>query len=195
MTDTLLLISGGIDSTYCMWKHLQSGKSLRVHHVHLKNHEGRMKYETKAMERVLNWMCGHGLTSFTYTESSFDYGTIPFIVKDFHIWSFISGVIMADPKNRGIKKLIIPRHWDAFPGGPDSAGAKRSTRTYSNMVKLISGREPELVYPIINKMKADLIKEMPRDLLDCCWWCRRPKDGKACHKCYTCQLVDSAVKG
>src|SRR5690606_19571219 len=113
--DTLLLLSGGIDSAYCMWRLLSEGRSLLVHHVHLTNHEGRVQYEAQAVKRILAWMRGRGLNRFTYTESSFDYGSLRFIVKDSYLWAFHIGIIMANPENRGVTKVIVPRHWDAFP--------------------------------------------------------------------------------
>src|SRR5690606_12267323 len=166
------------------------GQRLLVHHVHLKNHEGRLQYEAQAVERILDWMRGRGLTAFRYTESAFDYGTLPFIVKDVHLWAFHIGIIMADPRNRGITKTIVPRHWDAFPTGPDGPGPARTNRVYREIPRQICGREPELLFPIVHMKKADVIRDMPRGLLELCWWCRRPKNGRPCHECYTCHLVD-----
>src|SRR5690606_37600278 len=147
--DTLLLLSGGIDSAYCMWRLLSEGRALHVHHVHLKNHEGRLEYEAQATKRILSWMRGRGLTSFTYTESAWDYGTLRFIVKDAHLWAFVIGVILADPANRAVQHVIVPRHWDAFPTGPSGPGPARTDRVYREIPRQVCGRVPELEYPII----------------------------------------------
>lgn len=191
--DTLLLLSGGIDSAYCMWKLLSEGRSLRVHHVHLTNHEGRVTHEAEATERVLAWMRGQGLTRFSYSTSSFNYGTLGFIVKDSYLWAFHIGVIMANPRNRAITKVIVPRHYDAFPTGPTGPGPERTDRVWREIPRQVCGRVPELEYPIVDMMKADIVRAIPPDLLECCWWCRTPKNGKPCHTCYTCKLVDPAL--
>lgn len=194
MPDTLLLLSGGIDSAFCLWKHLTEGGTIHIHHVHLKNHEGRLKYEAEAVKRILKWMTKQGLTQYTYTESTFDYGTLRFIVKDHNIWALTAGIILADPQNRSINKMIRPLHWDSFAKGAESAPAIRSERAYRNIIQQVSGRnDVELLYPIRQRMKAEIIREMPRDLLELCWYCRTPKAGKPCHKCYTCKLVDPAL--
>ena len=105
--DTLLLLSGGIDSAYCMWWALSQGRALHVHHVHLKNHEGRLQYEARAVEGILNWMREQVLTNFRYTESSFDYGSIRWIVKDHCVWAFFIGIILADPQNKDKKTIYF----------------------------------------------------------------------------------------
>src|SRR5690606_8052860 len=195
-TDTLLLLSGGIDSAYCMWKALSEGRSLLVHHVHLTNHVGRVRFEARAVERILEWMRNQGLTSFTCTESSFDYGTLRFVVKDHNIWALMIGIIAADPRNRQITRVIRPDHYDSLPSGPDGPGMRRAHRRYRNIAYEVCERELVWEHPIQHMMKADVIRAMPRDLLECCWWCRKPtSDGKPCHRCYTCRLVDQALEG
>jgi len=177
-----------------MWKALSRGRRLHVHHVHLKNHEGRLNYEAQAVKRILDWMRGQGLTSFRYTESAFDYGTLRWIAKDHNIWAFMIGIICGDPLNRSITKVIRPDHWDSLPSGPDGPGMKLAHRRYRNISFEVCRRELTWEHPIQHMMKADVIRDMPPDLLACCWWCRKPtSDGKACHSCYTCKLVDAAL--
>lgn len=194
--DTLLLLSGGIDSAYCMWWALSQGRALHVHHVHLKNHEGRLQYEARAVEGILNWMREQGLTSFRYTESSFDYGSIRWIVKDHCVWAFFIGIILAGPQNKGIKRVIRPDHFDSLPTGPDGPGMQRAHRRYREISWQIHERDDIIwEHPIQHLTKAQVIRSMPPGLLELCWWCRRPTvSGEPCHRCYTCRLVDRALE-
>jgi len=194
--DTLLLLSGGIDSAFCMWRALSEGRSLHVHHVHLTNHEGRVQYEAQAVERILKWMRGRGLTRFRYTESSFDYGSTRYVVKDHNIWALWIGILLADPRNRGIRRVIRPDHWDSLPGGPDCAGMRRAHRRYERISWEVCERDDiEWEHPIQHMRKAEVVQAMPPDLLELCWYCRRPTPGgRPCHRCYTCRLVDAALK-
>lgn len=194
--DTLLLLSGGIDSAFCMWRALSEGRSLHVHHVHLTNHEGRVQYEAQAVERILKWMRGRGLTRFRCTESSFDYGSTRYVVKDHNIWALWIGILLADPRNRGIRRVIRPDHWDSLPGGPDCAGMRRAHRRYERISWEVCERDDiEWEHPIQHMRKAEVVQAMPPDLLELCWYCRRPTPGgRPCHRCYTCSLVDAALK-
>jgi hypothetical protein len=35
--------------------------------------------------------------------------------------------------------------------------------------------------------KRDMAAEMPKELVEMCWWCRRPVGGRACGMCKTCR--------
>lgn len=179
-----------------MWQALSEGRSLHVHHVHLKNSEGRLHYEADAVKRILEWMKGQGLVNFRYTESRFDYGNLGFLVKDHCIWAFMIGVIMTDPQNKDMTRVIRPDHYDSLPEGPDGPGMQRAHDVYRSISEKVCQRSLIFEHPIQHLTKAEVIKAMPKDLLECCWWCRHPtSQGDTCHKCYTCQLVDPALDG
>src|SRR5690554_3535253 len=193
--DTLLLLSGGIDSAYCMWWALSQGRALHVHHVHLRNWEGRLEHEVKATKRILGWMRQQGLTNFRYTESAFDYGTIRYVVRDHNIWALMTGIILADPRNRGITRVIRTDHYDSDAGGPDSPAMRRAHRRYRNISFEVCERGVIWEHPIQHMKKAEVVWAMPPGLLELCWWCRRPTvSGEPCHRCYTCRLVDRALE-
>lgn len=69
--DTLLMLSGGLDSTLCLWKRVQQGLPTRVHHVVLSDADGRQDVESRAVREVLAWMNDHGGEGLIeYTESA-----------------------------------------------------------------------------------------------------------------------------
>jgi len=192
--DTLLLLSGGIDSAYCLWQRVQAGLRTRTHHVVLSDHEGRADVENYAVRRVLTWMRRHGGQGLIeHTESAMDFRGM-WIPKNFHAWAYWAGVIMASPDGQSIRTVILPRHSDAFPGGPDSPGARKSDAAYRGHIELIAGRTPELALPMVHLTKAEVVAAMPPDLLRACWWCRRPRASRACHQCPTCKQVDPALR-
>lgn len=193
--DTLLLLSGGIDSAFCMWKALSEGRSLHVHHVRLTNHERRLHYEAQAVQDILEWMRGQGLSNFRFTESSFDYGTLRYIVKDHCIWGLMIGIILANPRNKGVTKVIRTDHADSLPSGPNGIGMQKAHRRYRNIAWEACERDDiEWEHPIGHMTKAEVIRATPPDLLNLCWWCRTPKNGKACQCCYTCRQVDPVLQ-
>lgn len=192
--DTLLMLSGGIDSAWCLWQRVRAGLPTRTHHVVLSDHEGRASVESAATRRVLAWLRTRGGADLiTHTESRVDFGTVRWIPQNYYLWAYWSGVLMAAPSGRDLERIVLPRHSDAFAGGPDSAGARRSDDAYRTTVELIAGRAPVLEYPMLHLTKAEVVRDMPADLLARTWHCRRPARGRPCHECPTCRQVDAAL--
>lgn len=148
--------------------------------------------EAKATRQVLEYIQSKG-GIVTHTESSVDFGRM-WIPKNYHLWAYWAGVIMASPSGKNIQSIIIPRHSDAFRGGPGGPSAQKSDLAYKGHVKLLCGREPELIYPIAHMTKAEVIRSMPLELLELCWWCRTPRNSRPCHNCMTCRLVDPVLE-
>ena len=53
---TLLNLSGGIDSAYCLYKYAESKIPLLIHHCNLYSWEGRVDLEKRAVLKQLNWI-------------------------------------------------------------------------------------------------------------------------------------------
>jgi len=183
----LINLSGGIDSAYCLWRALSEGHRCLVHHINLKNFEGRSDHERLATEKILSWLTSKGLTNWTYVESGFDYGSLKYIVKDLYVWSFFTGVILANPRNKDIKKVVLSVS-SKFLAQTDREERRRS------VVRSVAGREPEWITPIASFTKEEVINMTPPELLSLCWWCRTPRDNNPCHKCHTCKQVDNALR-
>lgn len=187
--DTLLLLSGGIDSAFCLWQRVQAGLPTRTHHVDLDDSEGRCEVERGAVTRVLHWMENHGSGLIEHSSSAMSFRKM-WVPYNFHAWAYWAGVVMAAPSGQAIDTVILPRHSDAFDNPED---AQESDRVYLGHVELIAKRKPRLAFPIAHMTKADVVKAMPKDLLALCWWCRRPNGKQPCHKCRTCKQVDPAL--
>lgn len=189
-SDTLLLLSGGLDSTWCLWQRCKEGLPTRVHHVVLKDKEGRQNEEVRATSDVLSYMYSRGWEHLiTYSESKVDFGKM-FVPYNYFLWAYWAGAIFKGDDR--LVNLVIPRHSDAFVGGPDGDYAQGSDNAYKTIVSTISGREPVLQYPMVHLSKAEIVADLPEELRTRTWYCRRPKGGYPCHKCKTCKQVDSA---
>ena len=192
----LLNFSGGIDSTYCLYQALKEGEHLLVHHIHLINYEKRAPLERVAVTKTRAWLATQRLPGkYKYIESTFDFGSLGHRVLDVNVWAFFTGVILAGKQNQDIDGVIVPRHAEAFIHEPDPiAAAARSDNFLRVFMNTIAHKEVPILLPIVNMMKEDIIKAMPRELLDKCWWCRRPVRNKPCHKCITCVQVDPVLR-
>ena len=191
MTDTLLSFSSGFDSTAVAYDYLKRNpdKTLLLHHIKLKNWEGRLDYEYAAVQKILRWFKANGLNNYEYLESSFDYGTIRAIIKDYKVWSFFQGTILFHRKN--INYVLMGSHAASHFGQPETEGEKARIR----MVHYVANRKNiEFIYPLIKNTKADTLRMMPKELRDLCWYCRKPKNGRVCGTCATCKTVNIAYE-
>lgn len=188
----LLMLSGGLDSAWCLNHYLSQGIPLRTHHVRLNDWEGRADVEDRAVERILDWAAQQGWSHLiTHTRSEVNFGDLRWIPYNYHLWAYWAGTIMASPAGKSITKIVIPRHSDAFD---NAAAPEKSNHAYRTHVRTMSGRTPELVYPMIHLAKADIVRTIPDELREAAWWCRRPVNGKPCHKCKTCKQVDEGLR-
>jgi hypothetical protein len=187
----LLHFSGGQDSTYVLWKWLTSNpsKKLLVHHVELYHaHENRMREEAKAVKDILQWLQKNGINNFRYHESKFSYGTLPRIaLKDIQIIALFTGIILRTTNFGKISKLLLSWH----KGEVDSSEIKRGIRV-KKILTALDIDDVTFEFPIEHMTREQMAAEMPAELLQLCWTCRRPINARACGVCKTCKELKAA---
>ena len=194
-------MSGGIDSTYCLWQYLKKNpkKTLLVHHVRLDS--PRIEQEAKAVMDVLDWCRRQGLKNFVYEESGFSKGTVKRDL-DVYVVMFMTGLILKGRKYKQLKEILIPTPKDEYERLSPVSLSRNQRRAQRIRRALIEGDDVVVkicddvkeVRPIKDKYKIELIEEMPKDLFELTWWCRWPDDkGEPCKKCHTCKQVYSAL--
>lgn len=177
---TIIGLSGGIDSTYCLWDALRSGRKVISNHIRLISHEGRQDVEDTAAAGVVEWLRAQGFV-WTHHTSTFDYGSIRPISLDLVIWGTFAGLLATERRrDRPTVTISAPQGSAIITHGP----------RLQQIINYAAGRPVTLEWPIATTPKADLIAAMPPELLNLCWWCRRPQDSQPCHRCPTCRNVD-----
>lgn len=180
-TDTLLMFSGGIDSTYVAYDYLinNPNKTLLMHHIHLINRENRAECERNSVKKILTYFQNHNITNYTYTESTFDYGSLPFIIYDIEIVAFIMYVILRNPANSRIDRILLPYYMNQSP----------FRYKQHNGILATLNKSLNFIYPIKDMQKKDVMDKLPKDLLDLTWFCRRPINNQPCNECITCKEI------
>jgi 7-cyano-7-deazaguanine synthase in queuosine biosynthesis len=197
---TLVMFSGGIDSTAALWHVLNRADEygqVHIHHIHIQNIEARWKAEAAAVKAVLAYMREHAPVPFTMSQSSIN--TPHFGRKflfDTEVVSFITGYMTSrDPL---ITKVIIGATGTDFAMGASSAveRGKAIHNAFHLKEKDHSGAIKE--YPHSHLTKEEVYKTLPPELALLTWSCRTPyyKDGKPveCGRCKTCKLELSTVR-
>lgn len=194
MIDTLLLFSGGVDSTYCAWDYLRNNpdKTLLIYHIDQINWEGRAELEGKAVDKALEYFKANGLTNFEFHRSLFDYGTVKILAYDIILTAFFGGCLLRSKKYKDVKYILgtSPKH--AFPNGQRDKSSVDRTNRKEEILNFAAHREKNYYqwkYVIKDKTKQEMLNEMPKELVDNIWYCRRPVEGKPCGECITCLQV------
>ncbi len=195
-------LSGGIDSVYYLWRLLQENpdKKILVHHCLL--FENRKKVEKKATDDVLEYFRSNNLANFEYTETKFSRMGIKGTIYDIEPLYFLSGMILKSHK--AISDVYIPICKEELAGSFKKllkAGKSwvdhedPKDRFYKCMVYCNTMARRKLNYhtPYWKKTKKDMIREMPQELFELTWFCRKPREGVACGKCFNCKRVHRAL--
>jgi 7-cyano-7-deazaguanine synthase in queuosine biosynthesis len=190
--NVLINFSGGIDSTYAAWESLRSGDTPILHHCVLRGRDDRWRFEREAVSNILKYFNKVGLNKYRYIESGFDYGSIGHLIYDVEVIGFLSGVVLRNPKYAHINRIIV----SVNANDPTGQDINNFRRTQANAyTELVVGKTISWEYPMIHMDKSEIIRKMPRDLVDASWWCRRPQSsGKPCGYCRSCKETMPTIK-
>lgn len=191
---TLVMLSGGIDSTSALWhvlNHPDDYGDVLVHHIHIRNLEARWKAEAIAVKNILNYLKAQTPTPFSYSQSTIE---VPHFghhfMFDVEAMGFITGYMTS--RDTSITKVVIGATKTDFDMGVDGSvmRGKRAHNAYHPEEKDHSARIKE--YPQSHLTKAEVYKSVPPELAALTWSCRTPHyaDGKPieCGRCKTCKL-------
>ena len=186
---TLVMFSGGIDSTAMLVKLLTEGTDeLRVHHIHMQNREGRDAAEQRAVSSILSWCKAH-YRPFRYSESGLDFRALEAIPIDYLSIAFVACQVAIDtPRCTRIAVGALAADTDI------ENRSARQRRAFDVMYECYRARklgEPQVewIYPVYDLPKAEIAAALPAGLLDLTWSCRRPVDGlRPCFNCKACKL-------
>lgn len=191
--ESLIFLSGGLDSTFVCWKLLKENKDKRylIVHCNMQNFCNREKFEREATKSILDNLKNDGLNNFDFLECGFDYGTLKNIVKDIELWGFLQATIFRNEKDYTIKNIVICKSAD----DANLAGYEERSKRRYNLIEAMLGYVPEFKYPIEHLTRKEMIDELPENYLNEISFCRKPGvHGKACNKCATCKETIKYLK-
>lgn len=90
---TLIMFSGGVDSTYQLVKFLkETDDEILAHHVHFLNVEGRHQAEARRCREIVRF-CRKEYRDFRYSETAIDHRGMPFYGYDIIAAGFEAGIV------------------------------------------------------------------------------------------------------
>lgn len=171
--NVVINLSGGFDSTYLLYKYLIENKEIILHHCNLINHEGRNVVEKTAVKKIIQWFKDNNMDTFLYYETTFDYGNLPYIIKDIEVLALFTGIILRCPQFSNIKEIAISANAHDESNNPNDFSVINRKKIIETIK--FPHIEPELTFPIIHMTKSEIIKSMPKDLVKLVWFCRKPQ--------------------
>jgi 7-cyano-7-deazaguanine synthase in queuosine biosynthesis len=203
---TLLMFSGGLDSTAALYKLLTgSDDELRVHHVHLINREGRARAESDAAAAVVAW-CRANCRPFQYSESTLDFAGLQAIPIDYLSVAFVACQVAIDtPGCNRIAVGTLAADLDEIKRKVTASQRRAFDAMYAcYRERKLGTADLQWIYPVYDLTKAEVVASLPEELRAAAWSCRRPvptADGyRICGECKPCRkrrevaaLLDVAV--
>ncbi|HYR33763.1 MAG TPA: hypothetical protein VEQ87_05685 [Burkholderiales bacterium] len=185
---TLVMFSGGLDSTAMLVKLLEETKDeLRVHHIRMANKEGRDDAEQRAVGAIVAW-CRERYRPFRYSESGLDFTALEAIPIDYLSIAFVACQVAIDtPRCNRIALAALARDTDI------ENRSARQRRVFEELYACYRARklgEPEVewLYPVYRETKQALAARLPRELVELTWSCRRPlRDAEGWRPCGACK--------
>ncbi len=195
---TLVMLSGGTDSVYFLYKILaETDHEVLVHHMHNLNRERRHDMERRSSERVLAYLREH-TRPFAYSESTIDHRSFMNFGMDFFLAAFTAGFVARD-YIASTGKLI--KGWVSGVCAEDAEETETRLRHLDELcaAACYPYAHPECVFMKPFPTKAEEIAGMPAGLARLAWSCRRPVSTpsgvQACGECHTCKIITALPEG
>lgn len=210
-TAYIVPLSGGLDSTYLLYKLLQEGNDVFVMHVSLKKKgEYYWKQELKAFRKIVKWCkinCSGEIVDvrksvINMMEFPFGYDTDGILLMaqkycyrickrfDYDDVRVAFGAVGDDDPytEERYKKGYGVALWNALI---DSM----TGRTHYKRFKAINRKTFSPLYHPTKLYKKDIVNLIPKELLDMVWTCRHPnkQTGEPCERCGSCRKYINAL--
>lgn len=197
----IIPLSGGIDSTAALYKTLKENPDknfvvFRIDMVHGTSGH-RTTQEAAATERIIRWLDENGLSNFAFRDLRIDYSSLGMTppVWDSEVVNFAASlIIQAKPE---IEVFFDGAIKDDFA----DPGFQGRLDKIADILYLHTGKpkeELEILFPLAEMTKYEVMKSIPAELLGLTWSCRYPKivgpwTFGRCHECPQCKVIDSVL--
>ena len=201
---TLLMFSGGIDSTAALVKLLNdTDEHIYAHHIYKFDLESDFHVEAEAMatSKIIPY-CQEKYRPFTYTTSKWEF-KLPYFGWNLTLCAFVGAQVIRSVGNQ-INRYAIGTHQDDIfmQTGVDERGFGDGSRRLQEALGVFyacfgtSNREalPSIYWPLRDMTRQDVVNSIPKDLLELTWSCRTPlktetNDFRPCGKCISCKTL------
>lgn len=183
---TLVMLSGGLDSTTVLFKLLsETDKIVFVHHTTYLNSEERARCELYAVNNIVDW-CDRNIRQLYFTKNAIDFRFMPHPPWDYQVVAFVAAQICQ--KWTAISEMAVGLEY--APPNPNWPLDWHHARNIFDSMFRFRERRVNWIFPVKDMTKLDEFNCLPRELYDLTWSCRTPvkEEGKLspCKNCPPC---------
>ena len=194
----LVMLSGGLDSTYVLYKYLrETDLPVHAHHISMMmKTEARWVEENRATQSVLEYCQRY--RHFTASDSTFEF-PYPYMGWDTDVQLLIGARMAA---NLDAKSVVVTLGINADDLQRPEIIERNNRNVLTNLWKAaresIDAEHREKIHPTIHLPFKDVPKwkmmlEMPEELITLTWSCRSPTfSGAPCGTCHACRARNQA---
>lgn len=191
---TIVMLSGGLDSTYAAYKLLKTTDSI-IHLHHCEQIKGGLnnsqwKVETIQIPKIVEWLRNEFPDrQIQFTTSKFEYQNPYWNGWDISHFTIFSIDVARSIYMRDCGALIKIALGIENTVNPDELLEWRmeEMQTIFDVMTKRMNNTPQFIFPIIEDTKLDILNKMPQELIDLTWSCRSPqKVGDTYIKCGIC---------
>lgn len=188
-----ILFSGGLDSTYLIWKNLKKGNEVVPIYIEIKNNYEKTQLEKNRIQllhELFRKEFREKIHEIVHTLSIDITPSDNLKFKQIPIW--ILGLLYS--QNHGVSELQI-----GYVGGDDAIGYLDDMKTVYNSFNLFNNDKlKKIKFPLIKESKYEMISKLPQEYVDLTVSCENPKiinentrilDHIPCGQCPPCQKI------
>jgi 7-cyano-7-deazaguanine synthase in queuosine biosynthesis len=202
MSTVLVMLSGGVDSTYLLYHYLtQTTNNVHVHHISIQYPQlSRWKMEKKAVDNVVDY-ARHHYRDFDFSSSSFSIDMGRNFGMDSDLQLLVASKVVPNLPGSSIKLAL---GWCSEDLQNTIVADRMKRNVTSNLWHALHDSildnqhiARDLDMPLLDKSKKDLLQTIPKELLVLCWSCRNEEENQGgyipCGRCHACRLNQQAL--
>ncbi len=182
-----VLWSGGLDSTYLIWKLLSDGYKVEAYYVEIANNPEKIAREKAAIDKLLPLLKKYyfeykGVLSTTSIEhiANLTIVSLPQCITWIYAAQFLAGPVSI-----------------GYVMNDDAISYLDDIRTLNTGFAAFRPSPLVLEFPLIKLKKEEIIRFMPKDLLKEVTWCESSnakQKSKFCKTCHSCRRYRDAAE-
>lgn len=193
----VVLFSGGIDSTYLIYKNLLEDNEVFYIHNKITNNPDQIEKEGKAIEQIVNWLRENIKTgSLNGINDGVTFGLGDWFCGRSYTQPFMW--LISLPLVLQTLTDIDEIQYGLIAGDDGLSYIEDLKNSFNNLMMLpqIEQYKDKLKFPLIKYHKYDLINKIPKQLVQLTTSCPHRTLGKYCNVCASCKtLIDAIYPG
>lgn len=188
------MLSGGLDSAYVLYKTLKDTQdNVWAHHIILKNLvEDRWKEELESTKKIVEYC--KKIRNFSYSQSEWGFYFKSYLGWDIDLVAFTAAQIIPNIFHYGKVTLVTGRVKEDDESSTSLSQTQYTQALWEAAIKKHERRvEKEISKPIRHMCKKEIIQDIPKELFDMVWYCRKSNEGKPCGRCRSCKDMKKAL--